>query len=258
MTPDDFVVSQSGVLVWKSPHLHPLLRGGNTDHPDLVRKAREVFAKGSVRGLPRICSENSEDACTWFYFSPLMGEPVRKVRVLARLFREAFPNQVGAEVFQALPLAELHFWQGRKTPSFSLDPPPSRTVPEGATEVDLIVTVGKEAVLFIEAKYMSGASVSTKHDKNRDQVIRNLDVGSWFATGRFKRFYLLLLQYGDHPTNSEEIVSRYKLNPRIIRERLPYRRDLADGDINRLSKSVGFVRWPNPLSWGRVLLSDSN
>ena len=67
----DFVVSESGVIVWKTPEAHPLLKDTGTCHPDFRRKAEELFSKGKVRGLPRICSQNSEDACTWHYFSPL-------------------------------------------------------------------------------------------------------------------------------------------------------------------------------------------
>jgi hypothetical protein len=66
----NYVVSDSGVRVWKSPMVHPVLQHTNINHPDFLRKASETYAKGLVRGLPKICSENSEDARTWFQFSP--------------------------------------------------------------------------------------------------------------------------------------------------------------------------------------------
>ena len=253
MPPDDFVVSESGVLVWKSPERHPLRRNTNTKHPGFMRKAAETFTQGRVQGLPKICSENSEDACTWFYFSPLLKDPERKTLVLSRLLREAFPGQASDQLFQALPSAELHFWYGRETPCQVLDPPPTREIPEGPEEPDLVVTIDNLGVVFIDAKYTGGMDESTIHDRERDQVIRLIDAGTWFARGRFQRSYFVALQYGDHQTNVEDVVARYACNPHMIREKLPYRYDLSDADVEALSKSVGFVRWPDPMSWQAML-----
>ena len=253
MPPDDFVVSESGVLGWKSPERHPLLRNTNTKHPAFIRKAAETFTQGRVQGLPKIGSENSEDACTWFYFSPLLKDPERKTLVLSRLLREAFPGQVSDQLFQALPSAKLHFWHGRKTPCLVFNAPPTRKIPEGPSEPDLVVTTDSLGVVFIEAKYKAKMSECTKHDKARDEVIRYIDVGSWFARERFQRFYFVTLQYGDHQTNVENVVARYARNPHTVREKLPYRDDLSDADVEVLSKSVGFVRWPDPISWQAML-----
>ena len=255
MSVDDFLVSAGGVVVWRAPEVHPLLSRTDTSHPDFVRKTREVFPSGPVGGLPRVCSENSEDAATWFYFSPLLEDPDRKVRVLARLLREAFPGEVEHQVFTSLPESRLHFWQGGGTDTFVLGPPPGLGAREGRTEVDVIVTIGDHALVFIEAKYHSGLSESTTYSPDRDQVIRNLDVGSWFARDRFERFYLVLLQYGDHPTNIEDIVGRYLHQPGNIRQQLAHRDDLTDDSLKGLSRSLGFVRWPDPLDWREVLLA---
>ena len=245
--PDDYRISKGGVVVWKCPELHPLLGKTDTDHPDLLRKASEVFPIGEVGGLPKICSENSEDACTWFYFSPLLDDPTRKGWVLARLLREAFPNQISPQLFALVPQGDIKFWR-------DVDPPSSRIIPEGPTEVDVILTVGTLAVIFVEAKYKSGLSERTAHDATRDQVIRNLDVGSAFARAQgFERFYFLVLQYGDYPINAKEFVSRYSQRPNDIKEKLYYRDDLSEEDFDFLSKSIGYVCWPDPLSWDRVL-----
>ena len=254
MSTDAFLISTGGVVVWRVPEAHPLLARTDTSYPDFVRKAGEVFPSGPVEGLPRVCSENSEDAATWFYFSPLLDDPRRRAWVLARLLREAFPGEVEHEVFSSLAESRLHFWQGKDTGSFVIGAPPGLGAPEGRTEVDVIVTIGDHALVFIEAKYRSGLSERTTHSPDRDQVIRNLDVGSWFARDRFERFYLVLLQYGDHPTNIEAIVGRYLHQPRNIREQLTHRGDLTSDDLKRLSQSLGFVRWPDPLGWREVLL----
>ena len=89
---DDYVISTSGVKVWKTPEAHPLLRHTDTTHPSLLDKLTETYSRGRVRGLPRILSENSEDACTWHYFSPLLTDGEYKIKVLKRLFHQSSPK----------------------------------------------------------------------------------------------------------------------------------------------------------------------
>jgi hypothetical protein len=63
-----FRLSKTGVKVYLRPEYHPFLRGTDLSHPDFVRKSSEVFGTESgngVMGLPKICSENSEEAKTW-------------------------------------------------------------------------------------------------------------------------------------------------------------------------------------------------
>jgi len=70
-----FLYSKTGVKVYLKPEYCPALGETNLSHPDFVRKAKEVFGQryGNIEGLPRICSENSEDAQTWIHFSPLLS-----------------------------------------------------------------------------------------------------------------------------------------------------------------------------------------
>ena len=89
---DDFVVSDSGVKVWTTPEAHPLLRHTDTTHPSLLEKLYETYPTGRARGLPKILSENSEDARTWFYFSSLLRDCAARNRVLGRLVRQSFPG----------------------------------------------------------------------------------------------------------------------------------------------------------------------
>jgi hypothetical protein len=108
----------------------------------------------------------------------------------------------------------------------------------------------------VEAKYQSGVSKDTKYDETRDQVIRLIDIGSWYArqenlrdqdTDRYNS-YVVVLQYGDAQINAEEVVDRYKGKPEAIEKALPYRSDLTATDYQRLCRSVAFVRWPDPLN----------
>ena len=245
---DDYVVSDSGVKVWTTPEAHPLLRQTDTTHPSFLDKLAETYSRGRVSGLPRILSENSEDACTWHCFSPLLSDGFRRSQVLEELLRRSFPEAAFSQVLDTIPFAELTFWP-------RLSPPPCRPQREGDSEPDVLIRLGDQGLVLVEAKYRSGVSEGTTHDKTRDQVIRLIDVGSWHAIREDLRdrdsghhnSYVVVLQYGDSPTNAEEVVDRYRGKPEAIERALPYRSDLADADHQRLARSVAFVRWPDPL-----------
>ena len=238
---DGYVLSDSGIKVWTTPYHHPLLKGTDTEHPAFRDKLAETYSKGKVKGLPRILSENSEDARTWYYFSPLLNDESRKTMVLTELIAQAFPEVVPSQVLKAAQAADLEFWPKIESPS-------CRPQREGPSEPDVVVRIGREALLLVEAKYQSDVSDRTTYDGQRDQVIRLIDVGSWHARqARYDRFYLIVLQYGDAQTNAERIVSRYAGKPETISQALPYRSDLTVADLRRLSRSVAFARWPNPM-----------
>ena len=246
---DDYILSDSGVKVWKTPDAHSLLRHTDTTHPWFLDKLAETYSRGKVRGLPRILSENSEDARTWYYFSPLLSEGPDRAQVLERLVRQAFPGAAPSQVLDSIRSSELIFWP-------KLSPPPSRPQREGTSEPDILIRLGKHGVVLIEAKYRSDVSERTTHDETRDQVIRLIDIGSWYArqenlrdpdTGHYNS-YVVVLQYGGAETNAEEVVDRYKGKPDAIEKALSYRSDLTYADYQRLASSVAFVRWPDPLN----------
>ncbi len=246
---DDYILSDSGVKVWKTPDAHPLLRHTDTTHPSFLDKLAETYSRGKVRGMPRILSENSEDARTWHYFSPLLRDGAYRNQVLERLIRQSFPEAVSSQVLDAIPSAELIFWP-------KLSPPPSRPQKEGASEPDILIRLGNQELVLVEAKYRSDVSERTTHDETRDQVIRLIDIGSWYArqenlqdqdTGHYNS-YVIVLQYGDAQINAEEVVDRYRGKPDAIERALSYRSDLTATDYQRLGRSVAFVRWPDPLN----------
>ena len=246
---DDYVVIESGVTVWKTPGDHPLLRHTDTSHPSLRDKLAETYSIGRVGGLPRVLSENSEDARTWYCFSPLLRDVSNRNQVLERLMCQSFPEAVSRRVMDAIPSADLFFWP-------KLSPPPSRPRREGDSEPDVLIRLGNQGLMLVEAKYQSGVSERTTHDETRDQVVRLIDIGSWHAakenlqdgdTGLYDS-YVVVLQYGDFRTNAEEVVDRYAGDPKAIERALDYRSDLTATDYERLSRSVAFVRWPDPLS----------
>ena len=244
----DYVISDSGVKVWKTPDSHPLLKHTDTTHPAFLDKLAETYSRGKVRGLPRILSENSEDARTWYYFSQLLHDNMDRARVLENLIRGSFPESISPQVLEAIQFAELIFWP-------KLYPPPSRPKREGPSEPDILVKLGQQAVVLVEAKCRSGVSEKTTYDKTRDQVIRLIDVGSWYARQEnlqsqdvdYSRSYVIVLQYGDAQTNTKAVVGRYAGKPEAIRQALHYRSDLTPTDYQRLSQTVALVRWPDPM-----------
>ncbi len=238
----NFVVSASKARVWRRPEDHPLLRHTDTSHPALqVKLEEDTFSPRVAEGLPKILSENSEDARTWYYFSPLLNDEPQRTRVLTLLLRQSFAYALPPQAFKEIPHAQLEFWP-------KLPPPPKRPQREGESEPDLLIKLGGSAVVLVEAKCQSGVSEFTTYDRRRDQVIRLLDVGSWYARQEgFSCCCLLVLQYGDVQINAEKIINRYVGRPEAIRKTLPYRDDLTEDDFRQLARALAFVRWPDPL-----------
>ena len=235
----EYILSDSGVKVWTSPDNHPLLKDTDLAHPAFQDKLTETYSRGKVRGIPRILSRNSEDALTWVNFSHLLTDVNRRSEVLGGLFRLAMSEEQAGGLVPFIQLAEVALWP-------KLKPPDTRTLREGPTEPDLVITLGR-SIILVEAKYKSGVSKKTTYDRERDQVIRLLDVGSWHAKlKRLEDTYVIVLVYGEAETNAQEIVGKYRCNPAAIQSALPYREDLTEAHFQRLAESVSFVRWPDP------------
>ena len=145
MQSSNFVVSASRVRVWRRPEDHPLLKQTDTAHPAFRGKLAERFPPRIAEGLPKVLSENSEDARTWYYFSPLLSDEPQRTRVLTQLLRQSFFGALPPQVFKDIPTATLQFWP-------KLPPPPSRQKVEGESEPDLLIKLGQSAVIFVEAK----------------------------------------------------------------------------------------------------------
>lgn len=212
------------------------------------------------RQLTRILnSPDSEDFLTWSAFRPLMD-----VRPLSKWLSPFFQKIFGErEVFETADLdqAVLRFWHGRKTKEFY--PPKehdewlrSRLQEsgilrcreraklgkrlEGPTEVDLVIDTPK-ILAFVEAKYLSDIDCQTTYDPCRDQISRNLDVGSYQAEKRGKRFFFILLtpEYYERSRLFWYRMQECMKDPDKIKERLPYR----SINFEDLAKSIGWVLW---------------
>lgn len=145
----------------------------------IIDRYDPVFATMRAGKREHLRSENSEDAVTWNVFRSL--RQVHPWVWLPALIRAGLP---GLDVVVANPIA-VDLWK-------PISPPPSLVAlgAEGDSEIDVIIE-SPQWVWFIEAKYQSDISQRTTTREFRDQVLRNIDVGSYYAGVR--RFYFSLL-----------------------------------------------------------------
>jgi hypothetical protein len=203
------------------------------DDPIIARQARNWrYGRGIVKGLSYLGSENSEDAMTWNVFKTLEKSNPEC------WFSEIFPQIILDKDEQFIdPM--LKFWD-------KFFPPLLRSFPEGSTQIDLTIETSNK-LIFIEAKYKADISKNTKYDPNRDQIIRNIDVGSWAAKKRAKEFYFILLTLKTN-TYSIDKLHYYKSNPsNIIEEIGSYRRDIKD--YVAMCENIHVIYWDQILSF---------
>lgn len=205
-------------------------------------KIKETFPRGNERGKSKLCSENSEDAVTWSAFRTLEKHSSAE-KWVPWFWEIAFRESVPEDIRGAFDRMSISYWEQFPAPAL-------RETPEGSTEVDVTIKIGDAALVFIEAKLFSGFSSSTEHDKRRDQIIRNIDVGSRAAKDKkwsAERFYFVALtptRTGDQP--GAELINRYR-QPDQIRQALPYRKDLSVQDFEVLARNIGWISWPDML-----------
>jgi hypothetical protein len=239
---EKFLCSETGVKVYLKPKYHPALKGTDLSHPDFVRKAAELFGDkhGKVKGLPRICSENSEDAQTWTHFSPLLSMvPQQKGNWLKAFLEESTKRKTKQDSVRTLRHAKLLFWRGKKAEPI-YGSPPNLGCPEGNTEVDLTI-LAEKVIIFVEAKYRSDISMHTTHCPNRDQIIRDVDVGSYYAWNKGLDFYFVLIT-SSGCRKSRKLLKYYLDNPQEIANRLSHRTDIPK-KIEQITHNMGLITW---------------
>jgi hypothetical protein len=171
-------------------------------------------------------SENSEDVLTWNVFRSL-GE-IEPSLWLSPLFSKAFGSNAPAVNDETI----VRLWERVRAPA-SL-----RTVQkdEGESEIDIMVE-SHRTVVFIEAKYRSDVSLRTTNNMNRDQIMRNLDVGSYWAAPRDFYFILLILNEARSP-EGVRLLSEYRSDQPGLAGRLAHR---GDGLSNL--RGLGLLTW---------------
>lgn len=182
----------------------------------------------SMRGskLGHMRSENSEDVVTWNVFRSLSKLDPKE------WFPDMFARSFGRWV--ALPSRGVVIDLWRVAP-----PPPGireHQSDEGDSEIDIVIE-NEELVWYIEAKFKSDISLKTTANAQRDQVLRNIDVGSWHAAPRDFYFSLLVLDRSRSPEGVHR-VEQYSGKAGLPKELLKHR---PDGVANFKGASV--ITW---------------
>jgi hypothetical protein len=219
----------------------------------IIDRYAPVFVGMRASKLRHLRSENSEDAVSWNVFRSLAQiEPSAWLHELARR---------GLPGIGELPCAgaAVSLW-------VSVAPPPAllAEADEGISEIDVVIEA-PSWVWFIEAKYRSDIATGTTMRPLRDQVLRNIDVGSYYAGVR-DFFFSLLIQNAERSPLGVDAVARYE-NLAIPRSLLSLHR--PDGLANLravtlltwvdlgavLSQAIQSVRRPDERGYGERALA---
>ena len=175
----------------------------------IVDRYDPVFVNMRAKKLCDLRSENSEDAVTWNTFRSLRH--IDSTAWMPELSRRGLPQVA------SLPSAQV---------SVSLwvsVPPPARLLADGdehASEIDVVLEA-PSWVWFIEAKFRSDITARTQTRPLRNQVLRNIDVGSHYAGVRDFYFSLLVASIEKSPKGAETIALYENLSkPRLCSPRI--------------------------------------
>ena len=157
---------------------------------------------------------------------------------LPNLWVRAFPDVVTPSDLQAT----VTLWQ-------SVAPPRGLLAEgdEGDSEIDVVIE-SATWIWFIEAKHRSDISIGTTTRPERDQVLRNLDVGTHYAGVRQFFFSLLISSEKTSPIGAQ----RVREHRDFAKPRALLRSHRPDGLPNLTA--VGEIRWGH---LGEVLFAAS-
>jgi hypothetical protein len=196
----------------------------------IIDRYDPIFVSMRASKIKHFRSENSEDAVTWNVFRSL--RQVDPASWLPSLVQRGFP-----EVTLSNARVAVNLWVSVAPPSSLLD-----TGDEGASEIDVVIE-SPEWVWFVEAKYRSDISTGTTTRPDRDQIIRNIDVGSYYAGVR--RFYFsLLIAKEQHSRAGVETARKYSSDFALVRNALKNHR--PDGLANL--RGIGILTWHDLVS----------
>jgi hypothetical protein len=171
-------------------------------------------------------SENSEDVLTWNVFRSL--QKINPSVWLPGFFVRAFHADLPAQP----KVVTLDLWP-------TLAPPPALRLfqkDEGDSEIDVRIET-ERFVCFIEAKYKTDIGIRTGNNPERDQIIRNLDLGTWHA-GLRDFFFVLLVMDEAYSADGLAALNLYATTRDTLLARPPHR---TDGLQNL--KGIGHVTW---------------
>ncbi|MCM3764389.1 hypothetical protein [Neobacillus niacini] len=205
-------LSKSGVFVYES-------------YKDniIIDKYNRVFSKMRVSKLEAIRSINSEDAMTWNAFRTL--QKIDPEIWLPLLFQQTFQEQ-RCDLVENM---KISLWK-------KLSPPVEWGLREGDSEIDVMLE-NDHFVWFIEVKYKSDVSMGTTHDKARNQILRNIDLGTDYSGDKDFYFSLVILDE-KHSPKGIGIIEKYGNSVESVGENLPHR----GGQLPNLKK-ISLLKW---------------
>jgi hypothetical protein len=189
----------------------------------IIDRYDPIFADMRASKIKRLRSANSEDAVTWNVFRSL--RQIEPDVWLPLLWSRAFDTPVPEDLNTAVTL-----WKNV--------PPPLGLLAdgdEGPSEIDVVIEA-PSWVWFVEAKYRGDISTRTTTRPARDQVLRNLDVGTHYADVRSFYFSLLIVSDRASPLGVERLREYSDFN--LVRKSLAHR---TDGILNL--KAIGKLTW---------------
>jgi hypothetical protein len=219
-----------------------------------LRQLQEMPKGRKTQDMDRILhSANSEDWVTWNFFRILLRQyPSGWWGHLVSAARRRNLELTSALDYRALPALKL--WTSVRSPleyearsrarmltsqnpewvSRAQAPDPV----EGASEIDIAFEEDRFLV-FVEAKLGSDVSTSTRHDPERNQIVRNIDCLIDQAGDRVPVFWLLVRD--EEPSRAYvQLVASYKNDPILLARELPHRSEKTLADIAR---NLTIVRW---------------
>ncbi|WP_377828807.1 hypothetical protein ACFKHW_37700 [Bradyrhizobium lupini] len=193
-------------------------------HNLIIDRYDPIFADMRASKVKHLRSANSEDAVTWNVFRSL--RQITPQLWLPSLWQEAFSLGCPCDL-----KATVRLWQSVPPPLGLLD-----GGDEGHSEIDVIIET-PTWVWFIEAKYRSDISLGTTTRPQRDQILRNLDVGSYHAGVRDFFFSLLIASKAASPKGADKVAQYADIS--VPRDRLRAHR--PDGLQNL--RAAGLLTW---------------
>ena len=167
-------------------------------------------------------SECGVDAIVWNVFRTF-NQIDRKLWV-EQLFYKAFQEEFPFTTDQL----EIKLWK-------KIHPPKSLPFKEGKSEIDIVIET-EDFVWFIEAKYRSDITFGTEQNAKRDQIIRNIDIGTNYARKRNFYFSLIILDKYHSPIGYRRAVE-YKDSLEAVQNALPHRVELPS------LKGISVIQW---------------
>jgi len=177
----------------------------------IIDRYDPAFADMRASKIRHLKSTNSEDAVTWNVFRSL--RQIAPQVWLPSLWERAFPSIACPADLKVV----VKLWQSVPPPLGLLD-----GGDEGHSEIDVIIEASSW-VWFIEAKYRSDISLGTTTRPHRDQIVRNIDVGSYYAGVRGFFFSFLIANEKASPKGVEKISEYADLS--LLRRLLDHRQD---------------------------------